>query len=341
MSFESKAVSTLANALPEAILILDQSFKLQAWNKQAEIFFSLNSSALAQPLTAVVAVSAMDSWLQKRSKQPLIVSMPNNTSRHLSLLLRRYQSKQFLLIAQDVTHTYKLEKIRQDFVANVSHELRTPLTVIHGYLEALLEEGATLPASWQTILQQMQKQSQRMEVLVEDLLLLSRLESDIVEMEDIQRVNVAALLERIHHDVQQISTSKQQCLTLQVDKTLSLNGQAHELYSAFSNIIVNAVRYTPEFGTIDIVWESCQAGARMMVSDTGIGIAAKHIPRLTQRFYRVDKARSRGDGGTGLGLAIVKHVLIRHQAQLRIESKEGIGSRFICEFPLSRIVTGQ
>ena len=340
MHLATNAEMKLANALPDAILILNRDYRLQVWNEAAQRFFKLNTTSVSKTLLEIIPDEAVPTWLKQMSKKSLVLPAPQKPNLKLSLLLRPYHTEQFILIAQDVTRTYRLEKIRQDFVANVSHELRTPLTVIHGYLEALLEnDSASSSKEWRSILQQMQSQSQRMEVLVEDLLLLSRLEGDTSELEDKQEVNVPTLLQRVYHDVKRLSSSKQQELLLKVDQDLNLIGQPNELYSALANLVTNAVRYTPAMGRITVTWEAYNNSARIVVQDTGIGIAAKHIPRLTQRFYRVDKARSRGDGGTGLGLAIVKHVLIRHEAELKIQSKEDKGSTFSCIFPPSRVIT--
>lgn len=234
----------------------------------------------------------------------------------------------------------QVERMRRDFVANVSHELRTPLTVIHGYLEILLNQTNPNP-KLKKIYQQMNQHSERMETLIQDLLLLSHLEFHDEHDEYHQSyIDVPAMLRTIAHDAQNISGSKQHHIVLEVDDTLGLIGAQDELKSLFSNIIINAVKYTPAHGNISIKWQrNSQQQAEFTVIDTGIGIAKKHIPRLTERFYRVDKARSRESGGTGLGLAIVKHVLIRHQGELVVSSKVNHGSTFICTFPREKIVT--
>lgn len=227
-----------------------------------------------------------------------------------------------------LTRLKKLENIRQDFIANVSHELRTPLTVFLGYLETLIDEAKDHP--WQPILLQMQQQSHRMEKLVEDLLLLARLESEQHMNDDKQRVSAAALIRAICKDAQAINRSHN--ITAHVDEQLTIMGHEHELHSAFSNLVVNAVYYTPDHGHITVSWYQQDNEAVFSVQDTGIGIAEKHLSRLTERFYRADKARSRANGGTGLGLAIIKHVLLRHQAKLKISSELGVGSTFECRF---------
>ncbi|HYF97962.1 MAG TPA: ATP-binding protein, partial [Coxiellaceae bacterium] len=219
-----------------------------------------------------------------------------------------------------------------------SHELRTPLTVIHGYLEILLSQTQDSSPQYQTIFEEMYQQTTRMENLVENLLLLARLENDEAMSEIQSEVNVAQLLTRICQEAEQLSGKAKHHITLKADENLKLLGVEDELRSLFSNIIFNAVKYTPANGTIQVEWFSKKDKAYFAVTDSGIGIAAKDIPRITERFYRVDKARSRASGGTGLGLAIAKHVLLRHNGQLDIESKLAEGTRFCCIFPKMRIV---
>lgn len=232
----------------------------------------------------------------------------------------------------DLDEHHKLDKIRRDFIANVSHELRTPLTVLTGYLEILLEQPIEDAAALKKILAQMQQQTHRMQFLVEDLLLLSQLESVLPEKSAMVEVNVTKLLQGIVEDARSLSGSKAHVIALQADEQLKIKGYPKELRSAFSNIIVNAVRYTPAHGSVCITWKKENDQACLSVKDTGIGIEAEHIPRLTERFYRVDKGRSRAIGGTGLGLAIVKHVLLRHDSHLDVQSMPGLGSEFKCYF---------
>ncbi len=239
---------------------------------------------------------------------------------------------------QVVNHIQHLERMRQDFVANVSHELRTPLTVIHGYIEALLDQDLAETKPWRKIFLQMHQQTLRMENLVENLLLLSRLESHEIENKVEKTVVVADLLHALVHEAQELSGDFNHAIHLDADKNLLLMGHEDELHSLFSNIVFNAVKYTPANGKIAIAWYKKNNAACFEVRDTGIGIATEHIPRLTERFYRVDPARSRASGGTGLGLAIAKHVLLRHESRLEIQSELGKGSVFICIFPKKRIV---
>jgi two-component system phosphate regulon sensor histidine kinase PhoR len=229
----------------------------------------------------------------------------------------------------------QFEKMRQDFVANVSHELRTPLTVFRGYLEILLEETGKQKGKkhWKNILTQMSAQSTRMERIIEDLLLLSRLEIDTLDVSDLEAIDMPQLLQHIYQDTLALSGDKKQHIHLKITGPHLFYGRKSELHSAFSNLAFNAVHYTPMNGSIWMSWYQDKKGVHFKVKDTGIGIESKHIPRLTERFYRVDAGRTRETGGTGLGLAIVKHVLLRHHARLSISSAVNKGSVFRCDFP--------
>ncbi len=226
----------------------------------------------------------------------------------------------------------QLERIRRDFVANVSHELRTPLTVISGYIETMRQKKADFPDDWQRIFDQMHHHSLRMQNLIEDLLLLSKLEATDPEQEQYQEINITQMLEQLAEDAKNISGAESHNIKLHIDSNLKIKGIETELKSLFGNLIVNAVKYTPAGGDILISWNDKNEQAVFCVKDTGIGIAAEHLSRVTERFYRIDKARSRESGGTGLGLAIVKHVLLRHDAELIIHSEENVGSEFCCWF---------
>ncbi len=225
-----------------------------------------------------------------------------------------------------------LEQVRSDFVANVSHELRTPLTVIRGYLEVLTQQQTVEPEILNKIHEQMYQQTLRMTDIIEDLLLLAHLEAEDLTLEEKKKVDVKKILQALCQDAMHIGADKHHVIELKANEDLTIQGSENELRSLFSNLIVNAVKYTPAGGSILIEWYKQNDNAHFVVTDTGIGIAKEHIPRITERFYRVDKARSRERGGTGLGLAIVKHVLLRHDASLEIESEVGKGSRFCCVF---------
>jgi two-component system phosphate regulon sensor histidine kinase PhoR len=234
----------------------------------------------------------------------------------------------------------ELDKIRESFVANVSHELRTPLTVLRGYLEELIELKDLSPdhwpdsADWQfwgKAFDRMGQQVERMQQLVEDLLLLASIESAALNDDDLEEIDMNLFLDAMVSDAKSISNNKHEFL-INIDSSVKLKGKSHELNSAFSNLLINAVRYTPDGGIIEVKWYQDSIGKHFIVKDSGIGISEKDISRITERFYRVDKGRSRNSGGTGLGLSIVKHVLIRHKANLAIESEIGVGSVFRCDF---------
>ncbi len=254
----------------------------------------------------------------------------------LQFNITRYGNREHLLLVRDVTRLHQLEQMRKDFVANVSHELRTPLTVIAGYLETLLEHAEGVNPRWLRALQQMNQQAGRMQHLLNDLLLLARLETSS-RPTDNQPVAVGLLLQSIISDARALSGARAHLISLDADPQLQLKGSETELRSAFSNLVFNAVKYTPDGGTIHVRWWGDEAGAHLSVEDSGIGIEQKHLPRLTERFYRVDSSRASSTGGTGLGLAIVKHVLLRHQGRLDITSAPGRGSCFSCHFPTAQV----
>ena len=240
-----------------------------------------------------------------------------------------------LLIVRDVTNESRLEAMRRDFVANASHELRSPLTVIRGYLDTLAEDPG-LEEGWRDPVDEMRRQSERMQNIVQDLLELSRLESGKGEAEQTP-VDVGGMLALIRKEV--LSRPEHPAeLTLALDSDAMLLGAESELHSIFQNLVTNAAKYTPPEGRVSVRYWTDESGGHVSVADTGIGIPAAHIPRLTERFYRVDAGRSRKMGGSGLGLAIVKHALQRHGAQLEIQSQEGTGSVFTCHFPPARVV---
>jgi two-component system, OmpR family, phosphate regulon sensor histidine kinase PhoR len=265
---------------------------------------------------------------------PVIVRSSGGAEQYLSLQIVPYGAGQLLTLVRDVTREARLEAMRKDFVANASHELRSPLTVISGYLETLTQDAAIDPAIVAP-LQEMRRQALRMTGIVQDLLDLSRLEaSDRAAPAD--PIDVIALMAQLRRDVLARSTHPAQVM-MHADSNATLLGEDELIHSAFANLVDNAAKYTPPEGSLQMRWWIDEQGGHFSVIDTGIGIAADHIPRLTERFYRVDSGRSRETGGSGLGLAIVKHVLQRHAARLSIESKEGRGSTFVCHFPPERL----
>jgi two-component system phosphate regulon sensor histidine kinase PhoR len=265
---------------------------------------------------------------------PVILRSNVGVEQYLSIQIVPYGAGQLLALVRDVTRQARLEAMRKDFVANASHELRSPLTVISGYLETLTQDAAIDPAIVAP-LQEMRRQALRMTGIVQDLLDLSRLEASDRAAPS-EPIDVVALMAQLRRDVLARTAHPAQVL-MHADSNAKLLGEEELIHSAFANLVDNAAKYTPAEGSLQMRWWTDDQGAHFSVADTGIGIAADHIPRLTERFYRVDGGRSRETGGSGLGLAIVKHVLQRHGAQLSIESQEGRGSNFTCHFPSARV----
>jgi two-component system, OmpR family, phosphate regulon sensor histidine kinase PhoR len=272
--------------------------------------------------------------LEERFDEPLVLGRGPESTVHLAFQVVPYGSNQRLILVRDVSRQVALETMRKDFVANASHELRSPLTVMTGYLETLLQDDDLDPALL-TPLGEMQRQTQRMNRIVNDLLDLSRLDAATNEAAG-EEIDVPALCAGLRKDV--LARSAHPQLQLELRSSAHLLGDYSEVLSAFSNLVDNAVKYTPSSGLVRLIWQDDpQGGARFIVEDTGPGIAPEHLPRLTERFYRVDAGRARDAGGTGLGLAIVKHVLQHHGALLELDSTPGVGSRFACVFPPRRV----
>ncbi len=328
------------SALPDATVVIGRKDEILWFNEAAAGLLGLHSSQdKGQAIDNLLRHPDFINYLNQNGRGGEVLRMPSpvDDALTLSVHLINYGRDQRLLVARDISQQQRLEQMRRDFVANVSHELRTPLTVISGFLETLMDSGDECAGRWHRSLDLMHQQAARMQHLVADLLMLSRLETDRSSPPR-ELVEVPALLAAIREDAQLLSGDKGHHITLEADAGLRLHGAERELYSAFSNIVGNAVRYTPAGGEVRIRWWRDTGGAHFSVSDSGIGIPAEHLPRLTERFYRVDTGRSREVGGTGLGLAIVKHVLTRHNARLRVDSKPGKGSTFTIDFPSERIV---
>ena len=326
-------------AMPDAVVVLNRDNEAEWWNDSAARLLGLqNPRDVGQRITNLLRHPDFRAYLEAGdfSRPGPVIASPVKEQAELAIRVVPYARNRRLLIARDISHLQRLEQVRRDFVANVSHELRTPLTVINGYLESLVEDERLGPEHAR-IMREMHEQALRMQQLVDDLLMLSRLESGQA-MEPETVVDVAAVLDEVVNEARRVGEGKSHRLALEADPDLRLLGRPNELRSLFSNLVFNAVRYTPPGGEIRVRWHRDDQGRPVFeVSDTGIGIAAHHIPRLTERFYRVDVGRSRQEGGTGLGLAIVKHVLMRHGGQLEIESEVGVGSRFRAVFPAERI----
>ena len=323
-------------ALPYGVAILDAEYRIVWCNDSCEAHFGIGAEAdVGHPITNLVRQPEFVKYVADGEFSKPLELKTTRDGLVLSVQFVPYVDSQRLLLSRDITQGTRLETVRRDFVANVSHELRTPLTVLVGFLETVRELKLD-PERSRDYLNLMAEQSRRMQRIIDDLLTLSTLESAPEPPQD-ERVNVLLLLSRIHSDAQALSAGRQR-ITLDAEPEFDLLGTESEIASAFGNLASNAVRYTPPGGEVRLIWRGSQKGAGFTVEDTGVGIEAEHIPRLTERFYRVDRGRSRETGGTGLGLAIVKHALARHQATLEIESTPGKGSRFTAKFPARRVV---
>ncbi len=338
LSTELERLRRATSAMPEGVVILDETDRIEWCNPVAEQHFGIDFNRdTGQQITYLVRQPQFAEYLTTRNySEPLIVRQSRQQELILSLQLIPYGNKQKLLISRDITRLERVEIMRRDFVANVSHELRTPLTVIGGFLETLSEEKQVGSGIGKRALTLMTDQTMRMQRLIEDLLALSRLENTQNPVRE-ESINVAEMLRELYHEAQSLSAGRHH-ISLNLDTDAQLRGSSDELRSAFSNLVSNAVRYTADGGKIALSWGIHDGEGQFSVQDSGIGIEANHLPRLTERFYRVDRSRSRETGGTGLGLAIVKHVLSRHQAQLEIVSEPGKGSRFSVRFPADRLI---
>jgi two-component system, OmpR family, phosphate regulon sensor histidine kinase PhoR len=320
-------------ALPDGVVILDSANRIEWCNRTAERQLMLDARAdLGHNIANLVREPEFVDYLAQPQEKAVRVTRGQGMALCLQLILVGETQK--LLLARDVTQTERVDAMRRDFVANVSHELRTPLTVLVGFLETL-QNLKLDPTRQRDYLGMMQEQAARMQRIIDDLLALSALDAAPPATTD-KRVPVRPLLERLKADAEALSGGKH-TIRLAMEAPNDLLGVDSELASAFGNLVSNAIRYTPPGGTITLAWRDGPDGARFSVEDTGIGIEPEHIPRLTERFYRVDRSRSRETGGTGLGLAIAKHALARHDATLEIESELGRGSRFTARFPARRL----
>jgi len=326
------------SALPEGVVILDEADRIEWCNPLAEHHFGLDGERdIGQQITYLARQPEFVRYLAKKIfTDPLVLRGTRHDGLVLSIKLIAYGSGKRLLISRDITQFERIETMRRDFVANVSHELRTPLTVVNGFVETLQDMPSLDNDMARRALHLMGDQTTRMKNLVDDLLTLSRLENEQNMLHD-EQVDVPDLMRVLLQEGNSLSKGQHQ-VRLEIDSAARLSGSTNELHSAFGNLITNAIRYTPPGGDIVLRWhEQPDGSAVFSVKDSGIGIAPQHISRLTERFYRVDRSRSRETGGTGLGLAIVKHIAIRHQAQLDIASEEGKGSTFSIVFPAKRL----
>ncbi len=319
------------DALPDAVFILDDQLRITWFNSAARRLFDPTKG---EPVRRALPGAGVSAWLwQSPPHSPLGITLPGPQRRELELRLAPFGQGRWLLTGHDITEHKRVQAMRRDFIANVSHELRTPLTVVLGHLEMLADDPDAPPATHEALTAAL-RQAQRMERLVADLLLLSRLETEEQPLAE-EPVAVPGLLRQLAEDARRLDPDRPP-IDCRLDDTLGLRGSESELTSAFGNLIFNAVIHTPPGTPVTVRWHADQGAAVFEVIDAGPGIAEEHLERLTERFYRVDKGRSRAQGGTGLGLAIVRHVLRRHQARLEIDSRPGEGSRFGCRFPAAR-----
>jgi two-component system, OmpR family, phosphate regulon sensor histidine kinase PhoR len=341
---QQKAVADLERMLeamrnlPDGIVILDDNSRIVWLNDASEQLLGLSKQRdVGQFVAYLLRNARFNAWLNEEDfSRFLTMTSPVQTDKALALQLVPLPRNQNMLLARDVSELSRVEAMRRDFVANVSHELRTPVTVIVGFLEAFEDMPEPDPQQFRKHIPLMLEQSDRIRRLVDDLLTLARLETEPESKEE--AIDLPALTHRLLDEARTMSNGRQN-INMELETDCRLIGNPPELYSALANLVSNAVRYTPEGGDITLSWKIGPNGSGLFsVRDTGEGIEAQHIPRLTERFYRVDRGRSRATGGTGLGLAIVKHILQRHQARLRIESVVGKGSTFTAAFPVDRLI---
>jgi two-component system phosphate regulon sensor histidine kinase PhoR len=324
-------------AMPDGTLVLDREFRILWYNQAACALAGLTSrSDFGQPVSNLIRSPRLVAFMEAGDFESSIeIPSPVDPSRRLMLRLVPYGNEQYLLLIRDVTRLHRLQAMRRDFVANASHELRSPLTVLGGYLDSMTEDR-DLDPSWRGPVRQMRAQCQRMNNLVNDLLELSRLETEESDAPMDSPVDMPALIRRIGRDAV-LADADAHPLDIDIVTERCLHGVENELYSALSNLVINAFRYSEAGRPVSVRWlDGADGDLVFEVQDRGVGIDRRHLPFITQRFYRVDSSHSRAQGGTGLGLAIVKHVLKRHGGRLDVESEPGVGSVFRCVFPARR-----
>jgi len=327
-----------AQAMPDGVIVLDAEDHIVWANATAERYYGVDARRDAgQPILNLVRNPDFVAYLKSGAyDQPFTVRLARGEELVLSLRIVPYGQDEKLLLSRDITQWERLETMRRDFVANVSHELKTPLTVVSGFLETIADGNVRIEeARGRQVLGLMRTQTDRMLRLIEDLLTLSALESSAQPARE-SAIDVHRFLGALAEEARALSGGRH-TVQLRLGPPATLWGDEHEMRSAITNLVSNAIRYTPRDGRITIEWIEHDGEGWIAVEDTGIGIEPRHIPRLTERFYRVDTSRSRDTGGTGLGLAIVKHVLTRHQARLEVTSEVGTGSRFAAVFPPRRV----
>ena len=329
---------TAAEAIPDGIIALNQNNEIEWCNKPSEKMLGIHlAKDINQPINYLLRETSFTEYLNDNKYEGTLKLISwRNTGRSFEILLVPFGVSQKLLICRDITQIEKNDSIKRDFIANVSHELKTPLTVIVGFLETLSDMKNEFNTKTRPYLQMMLEQSDRMKKLVEDLLQLSSIESNAAPAEK-KEIDMTRLFKNLKKDSDLVS-GKLHKINMSINKNIALLGYEKEIYSAFLNLVSNAIRYTKEGGSIHVIWDIKDQKPFFEVQDSGIGIDEKLIPRLTERFFRIDADRSRNTGGTGLGLSIVKHVCIRHQAQIEITSQIGKGSQFKITFPQERLL---
>lgn len=325
-------------ALKDGFVMLDDQGNIDWWNPAAGKMLGLKAPFDSnQLITNLIRHPNFKGYFESENHEhALVIPSPMNTDIMLEYQITRFGKRDQLIVVRDVTELAQLEKVRTDFVANVSHELRTPLTVIDGYLETMSDNREMLNPAWHKPLDQMSEQTRRMSNLINDLLLLSRIEARDNNAKHMP-TDIRGVLNTIRADLATTLSDREQNLDINLLSNKQLLGPKEQIYSLISNLVTNASKYSDKEGQITVSWLDTSAGTQLRVEDNGMGIPAMDIPRLTERFYRVDRGRAQAVKGTGLGLAIVKHILVNLDGTLDIESKIGVGSTFICNFPAHRL----
>lgn len=326
-----------AEALPDGVVILDEYDRIEWCNPASQIHLGLNRKTdTGQQITNLLRHPALREYLKEQEfNHPVTLRTMRPQEQVLSVQMVPFDSTRKLLLSRDITQLDRVQTVHRDFVANVSHELRTPLTVVGGFIETMIDLPTIDQKTRDQHMQLMYEQTQRMQRLVDDLLTLSRLENGQQLKEE--EVDIPQMMQLLRIEAEGLSQGRHTISITAIERQ-RLIGNHDELHSALGNLVSNAVRYTPAGGSISLAWQKRGEQMCFIVKDTGIGIAPEHVPRLTERFYRVDRGRSRSTGGTGLGLAIVKHILNRHQATMAVESRLGEGTEFAVKFPAQRIL---
>lgn len=325
-------------AMPDAVIILDSDWKIDWCNRASNVLMGIQSPRdHGQYLLNLMRHPNFVSYINGRDfDDSYFLHSPRNPSIELEVRLSRFGNNEHLLFARDVTKVRQVDQMRRDFTDNVSHELKTPLTVITGYLETILDQKKLIDPKLHRAIDQMHGQGERMKSLINDIISLSKLESVPLAVDETP-INMRDMAEILRDEALQLS-GESRVIDLSIDDDWLVTGSRSEIFSALSNLVFNAVKYTPNDAKISLSWQKTNLGASFSVRDAGPGIAQEHLSRLTERFYRVDNSRNSATGGTGLGLAIVKHIMQRHGGDIVVSSILGVGSNFVCHFPNARLM---